>query len=130
VLWRRVRDAGLRGILLVLALLLAPAATEAQQVARPWRLGYLSAATGPAPSEPFRAALRDLGYVEGQNLVVEARYAEAKFERLPQLALELVKLGPDVIVALGAAEVIGRAFGRVLAVNGPTRPNKAPRRRL
>ncbi len=96
----------MRGVLLVLALLLAPPATEAQQVARPWRLGYLSAALGgSALPEPFRTALRDLGYVEGQNLVVASRLAEAKLERLPQLALELVNFGPDIIVAVGAAEV-------------------------
>jgi ABC-type uncharacterized transport system substrate-binding protein len=95
----------MRGVLLVLALLLAPSAIEAQQVARPWRLGYLSASIEPALPEAFRTALRDLGYVEGQNLVVKSRFAEAKVERLPQLALELVNFGPDIVVAVGAAEV-------------------------
>jgi ABC-type uncharacterized transport system substrate-binding protein len=96
----------MRGVLLALALLLAPPATEAQQVARPWRLGYLSASLGgPAPPEPFRTALRDLGYVEGQNLIVESRLAEANLDRLPQLALELVNFGPDIVVAVGATEV-------------------------
>lgn len=95
----------MRGILLVLALLLAPSATEAQQVARPWRLGYLSTSLSPGLPGAFRTALRDLGYVEGQNLVVESRFAEAKVERLPQLALELVNFGPDIVVAVGAAEV-------------------------
>ena len=104
--WYRVRETTMRGVLLVLALLLAPPATEAQQVARPWRLGYLSASLGsPALPEPFRTALRDLGYVEGQNLVVASRLAEASLERLPQLALELVNFGPDIVVAVGAAEV-------------------------
>src|SRR5262245_24520757 len=91
--------------LLILALLLAPPATEGQQIARPWRVGYLSAAAGPAPPEALRAALRDLRYIEGQNLVMESRYAEGQSERLPQLALELVKLNPDIIVAVGSAEV-------------------------
>jgi putative ABC transport system substrate-binding protein len=60
---------------------------------------------GPVPGPPeFRTALRDLGYIEGQNLVVDARYAGGQFERLPQLARELVKLGPDIILAPGSAE--------------------------
>ena len=99
-LWSSVQ-----GVLLILTLLLSPPAAEAQQAARPWRLGFLSAASGPAPPETFRTALRELGYIDGQNVVVNARYAEGTFERLPQLALELVKLGPDVIVAPGSAEV-------------------------
>jgi ABC-type uncharacterized transport system substrate-binding protein len=104
--WYRVREATMRGIPLVLALLLAPLATEAQQAERPWRLGYLSAALGgPALPEALRTALRELGYVEGQNLIVESRLAEAQVERLPQLALQLVHLGSDIVVAVGSAEV-------------------------
>src|SRR5262245_1935246 len=96
----------IRVVLLALLLFLAASATDAQQVPKPWRLGFLAAGVGgPAPPEALRTALRDLGYVEGQNLVVETRFAHAKFERLPQLALELVKLRPDVIVAVGSAEV-------------------------
>jgi putative ABC transport system substrate-binding protein len=98
------------GIFLVLPLLLGPPAAQAPQAARPWRLGYLSAGSlsagaGPAPFEAFQTALRELGYVDGQNLLVDARYAEGKIEQLPPLALELVKRGPDVILAPGAAEV-------------------------
>ena len=52
--------------------------------------------------EAFRQGLRDLGYVEGQNLVMESRYAEGSVERLPDLAAELVRLQVDVIVAGGA----------------------------
>src|SRR5262245_47624796 len=70
--WHRRHETALPGVLLVLVLFLAPAATDAQQVPKPWRLGYLAAAVGgPAPPEALRGALRDLGYVEGQNLVVE-----------------------------------------------------------
>ena len=65
----------------------------------------MAAAWGPTPPEVLSGALRDLRYIEGQNLVVESRYAEGKAERLPQLALELVKLNPDIIVAVGSAEV-------------------------
>jgi putative ABC transport system substrate-binding protein len=53
--------------------------------------------------EAFRQGLRELGYVEGQNLVIEYRYAEGSQERLPNLAAELVRLKVDVIVAGGAA---------------------------
>src|SRR5262245_32968041 len=83
------REMAMRVALLVLLLLLAASVTDAQQAPKPWRLGYLAASVGAAPHEALRAALRDLGYVEGQNLVVETRFAHAKFERLAQLALEL-----------------------------------------
>jgi putative ABC transport system substrate-binding protein len=49
---------------------------------------------------PFRARLQELGYVEGQNLALDYRWAEGRFERLPRLAAELVRLEPDVIVTV------------------------------
>ena len=55
--------------------------------------------------EAFRQGLRELGYVEGQNLVIEYRYAEGRDERLPDFAAELVRLKVDVIVAGGAAAI-------------------------
>jgi putative ABC transport system substrate-binding protein len=81
-------------------LLTAPLVAAAQQAAKIARIGYLtgSAAT-PSPSEAFLKGLRDLGYIEGRNLVIESRSAEGKFERLPALAAELVALKVDVIVA-------------------------------
>ena len=88
---------------LALSLLAAPLAAEAQQAAKVARIGYLSPnlATGPHLREAFRQGLRDLGYVEGRNLVIEYRDAEGKVERLPALAAELVALKVDVIVAPG-----------------------------
>jgi putative ABC transport system substrate-binding protein len=90
-------------VLALLALGAAPLAAEAQQAAKIARIGYL--ATNPAISphlrEAFLQGLRDLGYVEGRNLVIEYRDAEGKVERLPALAAELVALKVDVIVALG-----------------------------
>ena len=71
---------------------------EAQQGAKVFKVGELSPGTG---SEERLAALREVGYVEGQNLVVERRYAEGRIERLPALAAELVGLKPDVILATG-----------------------------
>jgi putative ABC transport system substrate-binding protein len=82
-------------------LLAAPLAAEAQQAAKVPRIGYLALnlAASPHLHEAFRQGLRDLGYVEGRNVVIEYRDAEGKFERLPALAAELVALKVDVIVA-------------------------------
>jgi len=83
-------------------LLAAPFAAEAQQAAKVARIGYLTGANpaaNPHQHEAFRQGLRDLGYVEGRNLVIEYRSAEGKVERLPALAAELVALKVDVIVA-------------------------------
>ncbi len=80
----------------------APRAGEAQQPAKIARIGYLSPLSAGADSphrEAFRQALPALGYVEGQNTVIEARYADGKPERLPDLAAEIVRLKVDVIVA-------------------------------
>jgi len=89
---------------LALALLLValPLAGEAQHTAKAARIGYLSPASAAADAlhkEAFRQGLRALGYVEGQNVLIEARYADGRFERLPDLAAELVRLKVDVIVA-------------------------------
>jgi putative ABC transport system substrate-binding protein len=74
---------------------------EAQQAKKAWRIGVLSG--GSAQNLPvfdaFRQGLRELGYVEGQNIVIEYRYSEGKHERLPDLAAELVRLKVDVIYA-------------------------------
>src|SRR5437867_5186595 len=78
----------------------------AQQAAKVPRIGFLSALSPdgvPAWLETFRQGLRDLGYVEGKNIVIEWRYAEGKLNRLPSLANELVSLKVDVIVSGGPA---------------------------
>jgi ABC-type uncharacterized transport system substrate-binding protein len=82
----------------------APLATEAQQAGKVYRLGLLNPGVRVAPSSPVAAnvlplVLRELGYVEGQNLVIERRFAEGKLDRLPGLARELVQLRMDVLVA-------------------------------
>jgi hypothetical protein len=71
---------------------------EAQQTKKVPRIGFVSASRQPW-DEAFRQGLHELGYVEGQNITIEYRYAEGKFERLPDLAGELVRLKVDVIVA-------------------------------
>jgi putative ABC transport system substrate-binding protein len=93
---------------LALSLLAAPLAAEAQQAAKVARIGYLSPnlVTTPHLREAFRQGLRDLGYVEGRNLLIEYRDAEGKGERLPALAAELVALKVDVIVTEGGTTVV------------------------
>jgi len=89
-------------------LLAAPLVAEAQQAAKVARIGYLGTnrAANPHLHEALRQGLRDLGYVEGRNLVIEYRDAEGKVERLPALAPELVALNVDVIVAPGTPQAL------------------------
>jgi ABC-type uncharacterized transport system substrate-binding protein len=90
-----------------------PFATLAQQPEKIPRIGYLAPNSSPAFDEVFRQGLRDLGYVEGKNIVIEYRFAEEKFDRLPDLAADLVELKVDVIVA--------RVTQASLAAKGATR---------
>jgi putative ABC transport system substrate-binding protein len=90
-------------VVLAFAVLATPLAAEAQPAASMARLGVLlfgTPATEPG-LPPLRDGLRDLGYVEGRNIVLEYRFAEGKAERLPDLARELASLKPNVIFALG-----------------------------
>jgi ABC-type uncharacterized transport system substrate-binding protein len=87
-------------------LLGAPLAAEAQPGGKIPRIGFLVASSASDAAiarwiEAFRQGLRDLGYVEGRNIVIEYRYAGEKYERLPALAAELVRLKVDVIVSHG-----------------------------
>ena len=89
---------------LALSLLAAPLAAEAQQAAKVARIGWVAlnlAAASPRVFEAFRQGLRDLGYVEGRDFVIEFRDAKRTPERLPALAAELVALKVDVIVLGG-----------------------------
>ena len=79
-------------------LVTAPLAVTAQQANRVWRVGFLQFAASNLIDE-FRQGLRDLGYVEGRNLLVEQRMADGKADWLPGVAADLVRLRPDVIVA-------------------------------
>ena len=77
---------------------------HAQQPKKVPRIGYLSRldpARESTRSEAIRLALRERGYIEGQNIAIEYRYAEGKFDRLPELAAELVRLKVDIIVVAG-----------------------------
>ena len=82
------------------------ALADAQQTKKISRIGYLSAGIGSlssyAPREPFRQGLREIGYVEGQNIAFDYRYTGGKSDRLPEFAAELVRLKVDIIlVAVG-----------------------------
>jgi len=92
-------------ITLALAVLVMPLTTAAQQpVTTVHRIGFLAAASpsvDPARHEAFRQGLRELGYMEGKNMVIERRFAEDNADRLPGLAAELVRLKVDVIVTAG-----------------------------
>lgn len=86
--------------------------TQAQGLTKTYRIGFLALGRHPvgssvaaSPLVAFRQTLRELGYVEGRNLILEERWAETDLDRLPLLATELVGLKPDVIVASGASAV-------------------------
>ncbi len=84
---------------LALGILAGPLAAEAQQPGKIRRIGILRPGAPPDPYvEAFREGLRELGYVEGQSIAIEYRWAEGKLERLPDLAADLARLKVDVIV--------------------------------
>ena len=96
----------------VVVLLAVAVIAEAQQPKKVPRIGYLSRvdpARESARSEAIRLALRELGYIEGQNIAIEYRYAEGKRDRFPELAAELVRLKVDIIVVPGGAAPIRAA---------------------
>ena len=104
----------LRKIILVVltAVLLGDCFTaEAQQPKRVFNIGFLSSSSRRlSPREDaFRQGLRELGYVEGKNIVVHYRYADGKTERLPELVAELIRLKVDVIVTSGAPPTVHAA---------------------
>src|SRR5262249_45709552 len=84
------------------AVVAVPLAAEAQQAGKVWRIGILSGGSRERlvpVYEALESGLRDLGYVEGRNVVFEYRFADGRLERLPDLAAEMVRLQLDVIVA-------------------------------
>src|SRR5215813_11636446 len=86
-------------------ILLALCSSASAQPSKIPRLGYLTAASlsaFAARTEAFRQGLRELGHIEGKNIVIEYRYAEGKLDRMPALAAELVRLKVDVIVTGGS----------------------------
>ena len=101
---RRIENRKLVGIVAIALTFAFGGAVAHAQPAKVVRIGFLgpnSAASNAGRMEALRAGLRDLGYLEGKNLVMESRWAEGKFDRLPELAAELVRLNVDVILTAG-----------------------------
>jgi putative tryptophan/tyrosine transport system substrate-binding protein len=96
-----MKRAAVLSILIVLVLLAVAVIADAQQLQKVPRIGMLEPGTSASNSariEAFRQGLRDLGYIEGQNITIEYRYADGKNERIPDLAAELVNLKVDLIM--------------------------------
>ena len=111
--WRRVERPALSmraaALLIVMFLLVAsilapPPVAQGQPPRRVFRIGFLAATPAPHLVEAFRQGLRDLGWIEGQNIAIEYRDAEGQFERLPDLAAQLVGLNVDLLVAQAGPE--------------------------
>src|SRR5215469_1995202 len=109
-----------------ISVLITPSASQAQQRGHVPRVGYLgatSASLEPELVKAFREGLRDRGYVEGQNIVIEYRWAEGNYQRFPDLAADLVKLKVDLILTAGtpgalAAKRATQTIPIVMAVTG------------
>jgi putative ABC transport system substrate-binding protein len=95
--------------IIAIVALLVGAMAEAQEPTKTWKIGVLVSSTealNKSRDEALRQGLRELGYEEGKNIVLEYRYAEGKTDRLPQLARELVEQKPDVIVVGGTSVAV------------------------
>ena len=107
-----MKKAVVPSILVAVMLLALGVTAQAQQPKKVPRIGYLSTfdpARDSTSFEAIRLALRDRGYIEGQNISIEYRYAEGKLDRLPELAAELVRLKVDIILAAGGAITVEAA---------------------
>jgi ABC-type uncharacterized transport system substrate-binding protein len=91
-------------VVLAVSLILVPLTAGAQQAGARHRIGFLAATPQPHLSKAFLQGLRDLGWIEGQNITIEYRDAGGRLERLPDLAAQLVSLNVDLIVAQAAPE--------------------------
>ena len=129
-------------VVLALGIPCALLAAEAQQAKNVPRIGFLGNSTAALEANlvgPFREGLRDLGYVEGRNVLIEYRWAEGKYERFPALIAELIALKVDVIVTAGtpATQAVKKASdvgpsrhgrGRRSRRHGHRRVPQSPRR--
>ena len=100
-------------LLLIVSIFASIHFAEAQQSKKVPRVGYLSSfdtATESIGTEAIRLALRDVGYIEGQNIATEYRYAEGQLDRFPELAAELVRLKVDIIVVAGGIRTVRAAM--------------------
>ena len=113
-------------------LLAAPLDADTQQAGKVYRIGWLGSVPPTTPEisrswEAFLNGLRELGYVEGKNILIERRFHQGHFTRLPQLAAELVALKVDLIVATTAPET--RAAKQATAKAGKARSSGAADKR-
>jgi len=115
-----MKRAAVPSILVVVVLLAVAVIAEAQQPKKVPRIGYLSntdAAGESTRSERIRLALRELGYIEGQNIAIEYRYTEGKLGRNQELAAELVRLKVDIIVAFtGTSIQVGKNATKTIPI--------------
>src|SRR5437660_12782162 len=101
-------------VVLSLSLAFAPLAAEAQQTGKVYRIAYLGNSSAALESElvaAFRQGLRDLNYVEGQNIAIEYRWAEGRYDRFPAFVAEAVQLKVDVIVTAGTPAILAAKDG-------------------
>src|SRR6266446_4295198 len=106
---RAMRKARVLSILFVVSLLAVAVIAKAQQPKKVSRIGYLSSGDSSSETgrfEAMRLALRELGYIEGQNIATEYRYTEGKFDQVPELVAELVRLKVDIIVVAGGGRTV------------------------
>lgn len=101
------------GLACVVLLLLEATTVGAQQVGRVYRIAFVSPISPGSTIEAFRQGLTEVGYIEGKNLVIEARFAEGRIERLPELVAEVLRLKVDVLV-------VGSPDGAVAASRAKT----------
>ena len=99
-----MKKAAVPSIIVLVGLLTLAVIAEAQQPKKVPRIGYQSAGSSGEREEAFRQGLRELGYVEGQNIVIEWRFAQGKTDQVPRNAAELVRLKIDVIVTGGPTD--------------------------
>jgi len=103
-MWRNAMGRRSASCIIAAVVLTAPLLATAQMSTKAYRIGWLGHGSGSAANPSvadFRQGLRDLRYIEGQNLTIDYRYAEGNVDRLPDLAIELVRLPVDVIVTSG-----------------------------
>ena len=111
--WNFVMRIGVTVLALGVSLLAIPTSLKAQKAAGISRVGWLEVC-GPGPRRPhfdiFRARLAELGYVEGKNLIIEQRFADCRYDRMPGLAADLVQVPVDVLFTMGtrAARIVAR----------------------
>jgi putative tryptophan/tyrosine transport system substrate-binding protein len=105
-----MKKAAVPSILIAVVLLALGVIADAQQPKKVPRIGYLSPSdprSQSTASEAIRLALREHGYIEGQNIAIEYRYGNGKLDRVPELAAELVRLKVDIIVTTGDPGIRG-----------------------